>query len=166
MLFYVFGEKLNQSDFILSEEVDTWYGPRQKQFLTTAHLHEYMDNVQEWESRKYGERVVTIVEKVCNELEKNKEKWEMRDEMKLAIRLICRALWNAAVKRDGVRTAPQRVTKWLLSLSYETNELIRSGWCPWEIVKARYTGCYVDTIAYLRQLDRKKPTWDNRTHHD
>ncbi|RAO73246.1 uncharacterized protein BHQ10_009258 [Talaromyces amestolkiae] len=167
MLFYVFGEKLDQSDFILSEEVyDDYYGPRQKQFLTTTHLHKYIDDAQEWESKKYGERAVTIVEKVCNELENNKDKFLLRDDMKLAIRLICRALWNATVKRDGKRTEPQHVSKWLLSNTYETAEMIRSGWCPWEIVKARFTGCYVDTIAYLLQLDRKKPTWDNRTHLD
>lgn len=42
--------------------------------------------------------------------------------------------------------------------------MIKSEWCPWEVMKSRFTGGYVDTIAYLLQLNRGKPTWDNRTH--
>lgn len=161
MLFYVFGEKLNQADFLLSEESeDDLEGP--KQFLTTTHLRDYVDNVQEWKNKRYGERAVTIVEKVCTELEAFKH--TLRDEMKLAIRLICHALWNASVKRDGPRTQPEHVSKRLLSDTYETVRMIRSGWCPWEVMKARFTGCHVDTIAYLLQLNRRKPTWDTRTH--
>ncbi|OKL58949.1 hypothetical protein UA08_05525 [Talaromyces atroroseus] len=154
MLFYVFGETLNQADFLRKEESE--------ELLTTTHLCDYVDNVQEWKKKKYGERAVTIVDKVCKELETFKD--SLRDEMKLAIRLICQALWNTSVKRDGPRPQPEHVSRWLLSDTYETVRMIKSEWCPWEVMKSRFTGCHVDTMAYLLQLNRRKPAWDNRTH--
>lgn len=164
MLFYVFGEKLNQADFLHSEESEEDL-ERPKQFLTTTHLHDYMGDVQEWKDKGYGERAVTIVEKVCQELNRfETSKHVIRDEIRLAIRLLCHALWNTSVQRDGPRTRPEPVSKWILSEPYETIQMVKSGWCPWEVMKARFMGGYVDTIAYLLQLDRRKPAWDNRTH--
>ncbi|KUL83197.1 hypothetical protein ZTR_10009 [Talaromyces verruculosus] len=134
----------------------------EKQYLTTAKLHQYVEDVKEWERNKRSERSFTIVEKVCQEISRYDK--ILRDDMKLAIRLICHALWNISVKRDGSKQKSVHVQKWFLSQEYEAGLLLQSGWCLWETTKSRYTGGSVDTIAYLLQLTRKKPAWDKKTH--
>ena len=153
-LHYVFGDRVDHADFLLISD--------EKQYLTTAKLHQYVEDVKEWERNKWGERSFTIVEKVCQEISRYDK--ILRDDMKLAIRLICHALWNISVKRDGSKQKSVHVQKWFLSQEYEAGLLLQSGWCLWETTKSRYTGGSVDTIAYLLQLTRKKPAWDKKTH--
>ncbi|EED13255.1 conserved hypothetical protein [Talaromyces stipitatus ATCC 10500] len=153
VLCYVFGEKLEQNDFLLRDD---------KQYLTTRELNKYVENAKDWKKNKLGERAILIVQTVCEQLSRYKS--ILRDEMKLAIRLICHALWNISVKRDGPQTKTGHVQIWLLSTQYEADQLLKHGWCPWEVTKARMTGGGVDTPAYLLQLVRKKPAWDKKTH--
>ncbi|KAJ5177527.1 uncharacterized protein N7500_000226 [Penicillium coprophilum] len=157
MLHYVFGDQLNQSDFLLRREEDSC------QYLTTKHLDKYVGNAKEWKKRKLGKRAVEIVEKVCNNLTIY-SKTCVRGEMAVAIRLICYVLWNLAVKRDGPQTKTSNVKHWLLSVGSETQQMIREGWCPLEAEKCRWTGGGVDTPIYLLQLMRIKPDWNIKSH--
>lgn len=157
VLNYVFGDKLEQSDFLLRDENDGG-----KQYLTTKQLYKYVEKEKEWKKYKFGERAVAIVQKVCEQLSKYSS--VLRHDMTLAIRLVCHALWNIAVKRDGPQTKSAHVEVWLLSTDYEANLLLKDGWCPWEVQKLRMTGGGVDTLVYLLQLVRKKPKWDKKTH--
>ena len=91
MLHYVFGDQLDQSDFLLRREEDP------QQYITTKHLHKYVDNAKEWKKRKLGERAVDIVKKVCEQLSRYGD-YYVGDDMSLAIRLVCYVFWNVAIK--------------------------------------------------------------------
>ncbi|QGA18769.1 hypothetical protein EYB26_006454 [Talaromyces marneffei] len=164
VLNHVFEGKVEQSDFLLrdGENGGGGGGGGGKQYLTTRHLYKYVENAKEWKKNKTGEKVVPIVQKVCEQLEKYSS--VLRGEMALATRLLCQSLWNIAVKRDGPQTKSGLVQRWLLSKDYDADLLLKDGWCPWEVQKSRMTGGGVDTIAYLLQLVRKKPEWDKKTH--
>lgn len=159
VLSYVFGEKVEQADFLLRDENGE---DGAKQYLTTRNLYKYVENAKEWKKNKTGERTVAIVQKVCEQLSKYSS--VLREDMKLAIRLLCHALWNIAVKRDSPQTKSGHVYAWLLSHEYEADLLMKDRWCPWEVKKSRMTGGGVETPAYLLQLVRKKPDWDKKTH--
>lgn len=156
VLDYVFAGNVEQTDFLLRED------DGEKQYVTTRELYKYVENAKDWKKNKTGERVVAIVQKVCEQLSKYSS--VLRENMTLAIRLLCHALWNIAVKRDGPQTKSAHVQIWLLSKEYEAGLLLKNGWCPWEVQKSRMTGGGVDTPAYLLQLVRKKPEWDKKTH--
>lgn len=156
VLHYVFGENLEQADFLLRDDDGG------EQYITTRELYKYVEDAKEWKKNKTGERVVAIVQKVCEQLTKYHP--VLREDMALAIRLLCHALWNIAVKRDGPQTKSEHVQNWLLSKEYEADLLLKNGWCLWEVQKSRMTGGGVDTPAYLLQLVRKKPEWDRKTH--
>jgi hypothetical protein len=55
MLHYVFGEQLDQSDFLLRREETP------QQYITTKHPYKYVDNAKAWKKRKLGEPAVYIV---------------------------------------------------------------------------------------------------------
>jgi hypothetical protein len=157
MLHYVFGDQLDQSDFLFRREEDA------QQYITTKHLHKYVGNAKEWKKRKLGERAVDIVKKVCEQLSEYGQ-YCVRDDMALAIRLVCYALWNLAVKRDGPQTQTPRVQRLMLSGAPESKRMVAEGWCPLEVEKCRMTGGGVDTPVYLLQLMRVKAGWNIRTH--
>ncbi|KAJ5442416.1 hypothetical protein N7445_005423 [Penicillium cf. griseofulvum] len=155
MLHYVFGDQLDQSDFLLRRE--------DVQCLTTKHLDKYVGNAKEWKKRKIGERAVDIVKKVCQQLSVY-SKFCVRDEMLVAIRLICYVLWYAAEKRDGPQDKTPSVRHWLLSVGPEIEQMVAAGWCPLEAEKCRTTGGGPDTPVYLLQLMRVKADWYTKTH--
>ncbi|CAG8902976.1 unnamed protein product [Penicillium egyptiacum] len=157
MLHYVFGDQLDQSDFLLRREEDP------QQYLTTKHLDKYVSNAKEWKKRKLGERAVDIVKKVCEQLTEYGP-FYVRDDMALAIRLVCYVLWNIAVKRDGPQTQTPRVRLWMFTGESDCKRMVAEGWCPLEAEKCRVAGGGVDTPAYLLQLMRVKADWNTITH--
>ncbi|KAJ5496408.1 hypothetical protein N7463_008395 [Penicillium fimorum] len=158
MLHYVFGDQLDQSDFLLRREGD----PRQ--YLTTKHLHKYVDNAKEWKRRKLGQRAFDIVKKVCANLDAY-AKFCVRKKMVVAIRLVCYVLWNVAVKRDGFQMQTRSVREWFLARNSETTQLCDAGWCSLEAEKCRTTGGGLDTAMYLAQLWRLKANWNQYKSH-
>lgn len=71
VLNHVFEGKVEQSDFLLRDgENGGGGGGGGKQYLTTRHLYKYVENAKEWKKNKTGEKVVPIVQKVCEQLEK------------------------------------------------------------------------------------------------
>ncbi|KGO43967.1 Heterokaryon incompatibility [Penicillium expansum] len=157
MLHYVFGDKLDQSDFLLCREE----GPQQ--YITTKHLHKYIDDAKEWKKKKLGERAVDIVKKVCEQLSVYGN-YYVQDDMSLAIRLVCYVLWDIAVKRDGPQTQTSHVRLWMFTGENETKRMVAEGWCPLDAAKCRVAGGGVDTPAYLLQLMRVKAEWNTITH--
>jgi hypothetical protein len=157
MLHYVFGDQLDQSDFLLHREETP------QQYITTKHLYKYVGNAKAWKKRKLGERAVDIVKEVCEQLSKYAH-YYVRDDMALAIRLVCYVLWNLAVTRDCPQTKPPHVRLWLLSGALESKRMVAEGWCPLEVEKCRMAGGGVDTPAYLLQLVRVKAGWNIKTH--
>ena len=157
MLHYVFDDQLDQSDFILLEEKEG-----QQQYITTRHLHKYVENADDWKKNNRGARTVEIVHKVLDALPGYIR--FIGEEMCLAIRLASLTLWNIAVKRDGPQPDPSFLGAWSLS-SKELEQLrLFDGWCPLDAEKCCQAGIYLDTQAYLLQLHRTKPSWNNRTH--
>lgn len=154
MLHYVFGDRLDQLEFL--EEEDT------RQYLTTRHLHEYFDSAKEWKKRNLGKRAVDIVKKVCEEFARYKS--YVRSDMALAIRLVCHALWNVATKRDGPQTPTIYTQLAMYGGGLETDLLLKDGWCPLEVERCSMAGGGVDTPAFLLQLVRTKPGWNITTH--
>ncbi|KAJ9489854.1 hypothetical protein VN97_g3389 [Penicillium thymicola] len=88
----------------------------------------------------------------------------VRDDMSLAIRLVCYGFWNIAVKRDDPQTQTRHVAQWMFTGEIETKRMVAEGWCPLEAAKCRVAGGGVDTPAYLLQLMRVKPGWNKITH--
>ncbi|KAJ5807455.1 hypothetical protein N7447_010911 [Penicillium robsamsonii] len=158
MLHYVFGDQLDQSDFLLRREGDS------RQYLTTKHLHKYIGNAKEWKRRKLGERAVYIVKTVCVNLSAYADVC-VREKMVVAIRLVCNVLWNVAVKRDGFQMQTASVQNWLSARDTETKQMIAAGWCPLEAEKCRWTGGGLDTAVYLLQLRRVKANWNRDKSH-
>ncbi|KAL4978837.1 hypothetical protein BDW66DRAFT_164136 [Aspergillus desertorum] len=157
MLHYVLGDELDQSDFILREEKEG-----QRQYITTRHLHKYVENADDWKNNNRGARTVEIVNKVLEILPRYIP-W-IQEGMCLAIRLVSLALWNVAVKRDGPQTNPSLLGAWSL-ISEELEKLpLFNGWCPLDAEKCCGAGIQLDTQAYLLQLRRTKPSWNRRTH--
>ncbi|CAP95996.1 Pc21g10990 [Penicillium rubens Wisconsin 54-1255] len=159
MLHYVFGDQLDQSEFLMRrKEEDT------RQYITTKHLHKYVSNAKEWKKRKLSERAIDIVKKVCEQLFGYGPLY-VRNDMALAIRLVCHALWDIAGKRDGPQTlAPPRVQSWLFTGESDCRRMVAEGWCPLEAAKCRVAGGGVQTPVYLLQLMRVKAEWDTITH--
>ncbi|KAL4773847.1 hypothetical protein BDW60DRAFT_221449 [Aspergillus nidulans var. acristatus] len=156
MLHYVFGGQLDQSDFILREKEG------QQQYITTRYLHKYVENADDWKKNSCGARTVEIVHKVLDALPGYIR--FIGEEMCLAIRLASLTLWNIAVKRDGPQPNPRLLGAWSLT-SKELEKLrLFDGWCPLDAEKCCEAGIYLDTQAYLLQLRRTKPSWNNRTH--
>ncbi|KAL4742984.1 hypothetical protein BDV11DRAFT_216183 [Aspergillus similis] len=157
MLHYVFGDQLDQSDFIFREEKES-----QRQYITTRHLHKYVENADDWKNNNRGARTVEIVHKVLDVLPGYFR--FLGEEMCLAIRLASLALWNIAVKRDGPLPNPRLLSAWTLTRE-ELKELsLFDGWCPLDTERCCGSGIYLDSQAYLLQLRRTKPSWNNRTH--
>lgn len=158
MLHYVFGDKLDQSDFIIvCEESD---GPRQ--YITTRYLHKYIEDADDWKNNNRGARTVEIVNKVLEALPGYFR--FIGDGMWLAIRLASLALWNVAVKRDGPQPNPRLLGAWSLTSEDLEKLPLFKGWCPLDAMKCCKAGIYLDTQVYLLQLRRTKPSWNNRTH--
>ncbi|KAL5341878.1 hypothetical protein BJX70DRAFT_357318 [Aspergillus crustosus] len=158
MLHYVFGDTLDQSDFILLREQDG----KQMQCIMTAHLHKYVDDAELWKTDKRSERAVEIVHKVHEALQMYIP-W-IQEGVCLAIRLASLALWNVAVSRDGPQPEPPLLGAWSLgSIEADTMQLFK-GWCPLDVQKCLAAGIHLDTQMYLLQLRRTKPSWNNRTH--
>ncbi|KAL2810284.1 hypothetical protein BJX63DRAFT_423227 [Aspergillus granulosus] len=61
MLHYIFGDQLDQSDFLLPEGDDEG---QQQQFITTKHLEKYVGSDKQWKKNGLGARVIEIVPKV------------------------------------------------------------------------------------------------------
>ncbi|KAJ5348599.1 uncharacterized protein N7506_001852 [Penicillium brevicompactum] len=157
MLHHVFGSQLDQSDFLLRRYAEA------QQYITTRHIHKYVNNAKEWKKRKFGERAVEIIKKVCEKLSEYGV-YYVRDEMALAIRLVCYLLWHLAVKRDGSQTQTPRVQLWILSREFESKRMTAEGWCPLEVEKCRMTGGGVETPVFLLQLMRVKASWNTKMH--
>ncbi|KAL4949537.1 hypothetical protein BDW69DRAFT_188226 [Aspergillus filifer] len=160
MLHYVFGDQLDQSDFIIPCEENEG----QRQYITTRHLHKYIEDADDWKNNNRGARTVEIVNKVL-ELIPIYLRF-IGKEMFLAIRLASHALWNVAIRRDGPQASPTSLGlgAWTIA-SAELKKLpLFDGWCPLEAEKCCGAGIYLDTQAYLLQLRRTKPSWNKRTH--
>ncbi|KAL4745633.1 hypothetical protein BDW72DRAFT_211131 [Aspergillus terricola var. indicus] len=157
MLHYIFGDQLDQSDFILRYEKEG-----QRQYITTRYLHKYVENADDWKNNNRRARTVEIVYKVLDALPGYIR--FIGKEMCLAIRLASLSLWNVATKRDGPQTNPRLLGAWSLT-SKELEDLsLFDGWCPLDAERCCKSGIYLDTQAYLLQLRRTKPSWNNRTH--
>lgn len=154
MLYYVFGDQLDQFDFLYRDDTH--------QYLTTKQLHKYFDRAKEWKKKKLGERAVEIVKKVSEELTRYTS--YVRADMALAIRLLCHALWNIATKRDGPQEPTIHTRLAMYGRGVETQQLVKDGWCPLEVERCRMAGGGVDTPAFLLQLVRTKPGWNIKTH--
>ena len=158
MLHYIFGNRLDQSDFIIPrEETDD-----QRQYITTRYLHKYVEDADDWRDNNRGARTVEIVNKIL-ELLPGYIRF-IGEGMSLAIRLASFALWNVAVKRDGPQTNPRLLGAWSLTRTELEQLPLFNGWCPLDAEKCCEAGIYLDTQAYLMQLRRTKPSWNNRTH--
>jgi hypothetical protein len=164
LLHYVFGDDLNQADFLLTEEGDGDGEEKgeQRQYLTTKHLEKYIGSAKEWKKKGYGERCVEIVGKVCGQLPRYTP--YLSPQMGFAIQLICQALWYVANKRDGPHEKPSHVLKWMFVRSDLAEHMVQNGWCPLDAEKCRQAGGEVDTAAYLLQLVRTKAAWNKRNH--
>ncbi|KAL4993257.1 hypothetical protein BDV10DRAFT_179478 [Aspergillus recurvatus] len=160
MLHYVFGDQLDQRDFLLREGDNDDEG--QQQYITTKHLERYVGSTEEWQNNGLGARSVEIVRRVCEHLQRYNR--YIRAEMCFAIQLACQALWNVAAKRDGPQTDPGTVQLWLFLRDREAAQMVDGGWCPLDAEKCRKVGVELDTPAYLLQLLRTKPAWNKRTH--
>ncbi|KAL3471442.1 hypothetical protein BJX99DRAFT_24604 [Aspergillus californicus] len=157
MLHYVFGDRLDQSEFL-------WSKDGQKQLLTTRHLHKYVDDEDDWKSNNRGARAVEIVNKVLGVLPRYIP-W-IQEGPCLAIRLLSLALWTVAVKRDGPQPEPPFFGAWSLSIPEMDNSNLGLflGWCPLDAEKCRGAGIQLDTQLYLQQLRRTTLKWNYRTH--
>jgi hypothetical protein len=51
---YVFGDQLDQSEFLMRRKEDT------RQYITTKHLNKYVSNAKEWKKRKLSERAIDL----------------------------------------------------------------------------------------------------------
>jgi hypothetical protein len=160
MLHYVFGDQLNQCDFLLRESDNDNEG--QQQYITTKHLERYVGSTEKWQNNGLGARSVRIIRRVCEHLQIYNR--SIRAEMCFAIQLVCQALWNVAEKRDGPQIDPGTVKLWLFPGDREAEQMVRGGWCPLDAEKSRKIGVELDTPAYLLQLLRTKPAWNKRTH--
>lgn len=161
MLHYVFGDQLDQRDFLLCEADEDDEG-HQQELLTTKHLERYVGSTEQWQKNSLGARSVEIVRRVCERLPKYKQ--YIRDEMCFAIQLACQALWSVAEKRDGPQNDTGTVRPWLFPTDREAALMVRDGWCPLDAEKCRKIGVELDTPAYLLQLLRTRPAWNKRTH--
>ncbi|KAJ5435757.1 Heterokaryon incompatibility [Penicillium cf. griseofulvum] len=160
MLHYVFGDQLDQSDFLLREDEEG--GDEEGfQYITTRHLQKYVDDVDNWKNNQCGVRCVEIVNKVLETLPRYIP-W-IREKMSFVIRLASLTLWNVVTKRDGPQTDPRRSGIWFLSKE-EAGQMVREGWCPLDAQKCITAGIQLDTQAYLLQLVPTKASWNNRTH--
>ncbi|KAF7179325.1 hypothetical protein CNMCM7691_008258 [Aspergillus felis] len=160
MLHCVFGDQLNQCDFLLRESENDDEG--QQQYITTKHLERYVGSPEKWQNDGLGARTFGIVRRVWEHLPRYNR--YIRAEMCFAIRLACQALWTVAEKRDGPQTDPGTVKLWLFPRDREAEQMVRGGWCPLDAEKCRKIGVELDTPAYLVQLLRTKPAWNKRTH--
>lgn len=159
MLHYVFGDRLDQSDFIVLRDDES---EGQGYYITTRYLHKYVEDVDDWKTNNRGARTVEIVNKVL-ELLPSYIRF-IGDGLSLAIRLASHALWNVAVKRDGPQASPRLIGAWSLTRTELELLPLFSGWCPLDAEKCCEAGIYLDTQAYLLQLHRPKPSWNKRTH--
>jgi hypothetical protein len=160
MLHYVFGDQLDQYDFLLRESEND--DEAQQQYITTKHLERYVGSTEKWRKNGLGLRSFGIIRRVCEHLQRYNR--YIRAEMCFAIQLVCQALWNVAEKRDGPQTDPGAVKLWLFPRDREAEQMVRGGWCPLDAEKCRMIGVELDTPAYLLQLLRMKPAWNKRTH--
>ncbi|KAL4877594.1 hypothetical protein BJY04DRAFT_209864 [Aspergillus karnatakaensis] len=156
MLHYVFGDQLEQSDFLLREDEED-----EHQLITTRHLERYVSDVDDWESNDRGARCMEIVPAVLDALA-DYNRW-IRWEMSIAARLIALALWNIAIKRGSDQPALRNPGLFFLSFR-EDEKLISDGWCPLDVARCKRGGMQLDTQMYLMQLARPKPSWYKRTH--
>ncbi|KAJ5360553.1 Heterokaryon incompatibility [Penicillium concentricum] len=154
MLHYIFGDQLDQSEFLLREEEGD-------QYITTRHLQKYVEDVDNWKNNEFGARSVEIVKKVLENLPRYIP-W-IREKMSFAIRLVSLTLWKIVIKRDGPQEDPRGYRLWFLTRE-EARQMIREGWCPLDTEKCHSAGLELDTQAYLRQLAPSKARWNNRTH--
>lgn len=156
VLHHVFGDQLDQSDFLLREAKEG-----EKQYITTRQLEKYVGNADDWENNDRGARCLWIIPKVLLSLPKYKL-W-MGEDIFMAIRLLALALWNVAVKRGGEQPTPRNSGFLFLNLK-EEEKLIHDGWCPVDVARCSKAGMQLDAQVYLMQLARSKPSWYNRTH--
>ncbi|KAL3486902.1 hypothetical protein BJX62DRAFT_246513 [Aspergillus germanicus] len=166
LLHYVFGDELDQADFLVSEEEE---GDRngeekgdQRQYLTTKNLEKYMGSAKVWKKNGYGPRAVEIVGKVCGQLPRYAP--YLSPQMGFAIQLLCQALWYVANKRDDPQEKPAHVVNWMFLRPNLVEQMVQNGWCPLDAEKCRQAGGEVDTAAYLLQLVRTKAAWNKRDH--
>ncbi|KAL2853185.1 hypothetical protein BJX68DRAFT_234159 [Aspergillus pseudodeflectus] len=156
VLHYVFGDRLDQSDFLLHGDEGG-----EQQYITTRQLEKYVGDADDWESNDRGARCMEVIPKVLDSLA-NYSRW-IDGEMSIAARLVALALWNVATKRGSPQ--PTLRNPGLFFLSYKEDEtLIRDGWCPVDVARCIRAGMQLDTQVYLMQLARPKPSWYKRTH--
>ncbi|RDW61207.1 uncharacterized protein DSM5745_10705 [Aspergillus mulundensis] len=154
-LHYVFGDTLDQNDFLVCEG--------EKQYITTKHLPRYIENTRAWKKRNRGTRSIEIVSKVCKVLPLYYN--TIRPPLRLAIQLLSHALWNIATTRDpSLPAQPPHVRTWMFAQPSEVETMVGDGWCPLDAEKCRKAGGEVDTAAYLLQLVRTKADWNKRSH--
>lgn len=69
MLHYVFGDELDQADFLRTEGEGEGDGKDgQRQYLTSKHLERYIGSAKDWKKKSHGARSVEIIKKVCEQL--------------------------------------------------------------------------------------------------
>ncbi|KAJ0415774.1 hypothetical protein BJY00DRAFT_292882 [Aspergillus carlsbadensis] len=172
VLHYVFGDELDQADFLLTEEeegdgeedadADAEEQGSQRQYLTTRHLEKYTGDAKKWKKNGYAERAVEIVTKVCGQLPRYTP--YLSAQMGFGIQLICHSLWYVASKRGGPEDKPAHVRNWMFVRPNLAEYMVQNGWCPLDAEKCRQAGSEVDTAAYLLQLVRTKAAWNKRDH--
>lgn len=161
MLQYVFGDELEQVDFLLTDgEGEAKDG--QRQYLTTKHLERYIGSAKDWKKNSHGVRSIKIIKKVCEQLPRYSP--YLSAQMCFAIQLACHALWHVTVMRDGPQDRPSFVQHWMFLRANHVEQMVKDGWCPLDAEKCRKAGGEVDTPAYLLQLVRTKPAWNKRNH--
>ncbi|KAJ5577847.1 uncharacterized protein N7459_006811 [Penicillium hispanicum] len=147
MLHYVFGRELNQSDFLLRDQEEY------RSYITTKHLDKYIGTAKEWKKKKLGARTVEIVKLVCEQLCTPRTASCVRGEVGFLIRVACISLWEVTTRRDGPQPDDRYVRNCRAPGKWEYQRMLREGWCPLEVEKARMVG-NVLTQAYLLQLPR------------
>ena len=147
MLHHVFGRDLVQSDFLINETEEY------RKYITTRNLHKYVGSNKEWKKKQLGPRVTEIVNLVAEQLRNPRIASCVRAEMGFLIRVLCASLWGVVIKRDGPPIENMHVLSCKVAGRWEYNQMLKEGWCPFEIEKARMLG-NVLSQAYLLQLPR------------
>ena len=147
MLHYIFGRELDQSDFLLRDKEEY------RTYITTRHLDKYIGSTKDWKKKKLGKRTIEIVKLVCEQLYTPRIASCVRGDMGFLIRVACASLWDVAVRRDGPQVEDRYVRRCKVAGNWEYQWMLREGWCPLEVEKARMVGSLL-TQAYLIQLPR------------
>ncbi|KAJ5702865.1 hypothetical protein N7488_010413 [Penicillium malachiteum] len=146
MLHHIFGRELNQADFLRD-------GEDNRKYITTQHLHKYVESSKDWKKKRLGERTVEVVNLVAEQIRNERIASCVRAEMGFLIRILCASLWNITIKRDGPQIENLHIRRCKVAGQWEYRRMLADGWCPLEVEKARMLG-NVLSQAYLLQLPR------------